>query len=115
MGIKSLNKFIKTRCFDCLSKITLSELTNRQIVIDASIYMYKFISDDTLIENMYLMVSLFKNNITPIFVFDGKPPAEKQEIINERQIKKAEAKVEYDKQNENFLKRQMNLNVMSRE
>ena len=99
MGIKSLNKFIKTRCFDCLSKITLSELTNRQIVIDASIYMYKFISDDTLIENMYLMVSLFKkNNITPIFVFDGKPPAEKQEIINERQIKKAEAKVEYDKQ-----------------
>ena len=104
MGIKSLNKFIKTRCFDCLSKITLSDLTNRQIAIDASIYMYKFISDDTLIENMYLMVSLFKkNNITPIFVFDGKPPAEKQEIINERQIKKAEAKVQYDKQKQRLL------------
>lgn len=104
MGIKSLNKFIKTRCFDCLSKITLSDLKNRQIAIDASIYMYKFVSDDTLIENMYLMVSLFKkNNITPIFVFDGKPPAEKQEIINERQIKKAEAKVKYDEQKRKLL------------
>ena len=97
MGIKSLNKFLKIKCLDCLSKITLVELKNQVIAIDASIYMYKFISDDTLIESIYLMVSLFKkNDVTPIFVFDGKPPAEKQEIINERQIKKTEAKIKYE-------------------
>ena len=73
MGIKSLNKFIKIKCPNCISRINLKDLENKVIVIDTSIYLYRFASDDTLIENIYLMVSLFKqNNITPIFIFDGK-------------------------------------------
>lgn len=97
MGIKHLNKFIKTNCSDCLTTISLKDLTGKEIAIDASIYLYRFISEDCLIENIYLMNSLFKKyNITPIFVFDGKPPPEKQQILMERKIKKAEAKVNYE-------------------
>ena len=97
MGIKHLNKFIKTNCSECLTTISLKDLSDKEIAIDASIYLYRFISEDCLIENIYLMNSLFKKyNITPIFVFDGKPPPEKQQILMERKIKKAEAKVNYE-------------------
>ena len=60
----------------------LNELSGKKIAIDISIYMYRFAADDTLIENMYLMLSVFKNyNIIPIFIFDGKPPVEKRELL----------------------------------
>ena len=98
MGIKHLNKFIKTNCSNCLSTISLKDLKDKEIAIDASIYLYRFISDNSLIENIYLMNSLFKKyNITPIFVFDGKPPPEKQKILLERKNKKSQAKTMYEK------------------
>ena len=106
MGIKHLNKFIKTNCSDCLTTISLEQLRGKEIAIDASIYLYRFISEDCLVENIYLMNSLFqKYDITPIFIFDGKPPPEKQKILMERKIKKAEAKVDY----ENFKKQLENI------
>lgn len=106
MGIKHLNKFIKTNCSDCLTTISLEQLRGKEIAIDASIYLYRFISEDCLVENIYLMNALFKKyDITPIFVFDGKPPPEKQKILMERKIKKAEAKVHYD----NFKKQLENI------
>jgi len=59
--------------------------------------MYKFIVDDCLIENMYLMLSVFRNyNVTPIFVFDGKPPAEKKALLQKRKDDKIRSRNEYD-------------------
>jgi len=67
-------------------------LRNKTIVIDTSIYMYKYHAQDLLIENFYLMLSIFhKYNITPIFIFDGKPPAEKYELLKRRKEEKQEA------------------------
>jgi 5'-3' exonuclease len=58
--------------------------------------MYKFISDNALLENMYLFISAFKEyNITPIFVFDGKPPPEKKALLNRRYLEKKEAENKY--------------------
>jgi 5'-3' exonuclease len=60
--------------------------------------MYRFASEDTLIENIYLMLSIFRNyNIIPIFVFDGKPPPEKRELLQKRKEDKQEAEEEYNK------------------
>ena len=70
MGVKQLNSFIKHNCYKLLEKKNLCEFKGKTIVIDASIYMYKFLEDDLLIENIYLLCSIFRShNIIPIFVF----------------------------------------------
>ena len=45
-----------------------------------------------------MLISLFiNNNISPLFVFDGKPPPEKAELLQKRKISKKAAKFKYDK------------------
>jgi hypothetical protein len=46
---------------------------------------------------MYLLITIFKYyNITPIFVFDGKPPDEKKQILKKRLIDKIIAEKKYN-------------------
>lgn len=98
MGIKNLNKFLLSNCSKkAISKTPFSSFFGKTLAIDTSIYIYKFIGDGSLIENMYLFISILKkNNITPIFVFDGKPPDEKKDLITYRKNKKQEAENEYN-------------------
>ncbi len=98
MGIKHLNKFLMSNCSKrAISKINFASLFGKTLAIDTSIYIYKFIGDGSLIENMYMFISILKkHNITPIFVFDGKPPEEKKDLINHRKNKKQEAENEYN-------------------
>ena len=85
MGIKHLNRYIQTQCKSSIKQIHLSELTNKKIVIDTSIYLYRYASDNTLLENFYLMISIFRQyNIIPLFIFDGKPPKEKKDLLKKR-------------------------------
>jgi 5'-3' exonuclease len=98
MGIKHLNKFLRVECAKSITCMDMKELTNKTIVIDISIYMYKYQTDGTLIENIYLMLSLFKHyRIVPIFIFDGKPPIEKRELLRQRYIDKMVAEAEYNR------------------
>lgn len=96
MGIKNLNRFLRNNCGDAIKFISLKELTGKKIAIDISIYMYKFEADNALIENMYLMLSVFRYyDIIPIFIFDGKPPAEKKELLEKRKKDKKDAEKEF--------------------
>lgn len=97
MGIHNLNKFLTSKCSkDSIYKLHLSTLAQKTIVIDISIYIYKFLGQDRLIEHFYLLISvLLHYKITPIFVFDGKPPPEKEGILKQRRKNKKEAKHEY--------------------
>jgi len=98
MGIKFLNKFLQENCDQSIWHIHLSELNGKKLAVDISIYLYKYETEDTLIENIYLMLSIFRHyNITPIFIFDGKPPPEKKELLQKRKANKLEAKNEYYK------------------
>lgn len=98
MGIRYLNRFLKENASDSIRLSRLAELSGKKIAVDISIYMYRFASDDNLIENMYLMLSVFRHyNIIPIFVFDGKPPPEKRELLQKRKEDKQEAEEEYKK------------------
>ena len=94
MGIPYLNTYIKKNtASDSTTKLTFAELSNKVIAIDTSIYLYKFVSNNSLLESIYLMITLFKQyNIIPIFVFDGVPPKEKESIIKQRQYDKLIAK-----------------------
>lgn len=98
MGIRYLNRFLKDNASPSIKLCNLAELSGKKIAVDISIYMYRFVSDNTLIENMYLMLSVFRYyNIIPIFVFDGKPPPEKRELLQKRKEDKQEAENEYNK------------------
>ena len=53
--------------------------------------------DGQLIEQMYLMISIFLHyKITPIFVFDGKPPKEKDDTIKQRKMDKQQAEEKFN-------------------
>ena len=107
MGIPSLNYYFRTACPEAIKHITLKSLEGKTIVIDISIYLYKFKGDGDIIENMYIMCTLFKKyNITPIFIFDGKPPPEKYKTIKRRKDKKEAAEREY-----NLTKAQLEKNI----
>ena len=97
MGIKHLNRFLKENCSkNSIRKIGIQQIQGKRLVIDASIYMYKYMADDALIENMYQLITiLLLNNIIPLFVFDGKPPPEKYDLITKRKEVKKLAEDKY--------------------
>jgi 5'-3' exonuclease len=48
--------------------------------------MHKYLGSNSLMESMYFMITQFKHlNITPIFVFDGVAPVEKQGVLTARE------------------------------
>lgn len=97
MGIKNLNRFLYENCTKkSIKKIHLNQLVNKTIAIDTSIYLYKYSSEDLLMENMYLLISILKHyKITPLFVFDGKPPPEKRDLLKQRRLEKKDAEEKY--------------------
>jgi|UniRef100_A0A6C0CII7 flap endonuclease-1 len=96
MGIKYLNRFLQDNCKNSIKKVNLYELSGKKIVIDTSIYMYRYLGENVLLENIYLMISVLRSyNIIPLFVFDGKPPKEKENLLRERKKNKKEAEEKY--------------------
>jgi 5'-3' exonuclease len=97
MGIRNLNHYLRNNCSDYIKRINVAELSGKSIAIDISIYLYKYDAENALLENIYLMLSIFKHyNITPIFIFDGKSPIEKKELLIKRRCEKENAKKEYE-------------------
>ena len=97
MGVKLLSKLLKQECSDVTKSIHLSELYGKKLCIDASIYLYRFKCNDALLENLFLMCSIFRlYNIDVIFVFDGKPGDEKKEEIKQRRKDRYNKWVIYD-------------------
>lgn len=97
MGVKNLNKLLLDKCSKAaIYKIGLANLQDKTVVVDTSIYMYKFLAENALLENMYLFISILKQyNIRPIFIFDGKPPPEKADLLKERYNDKKQAQTKY--------------------
>ena len=89
MGIKHLNKYLLRNCRNSVKNIYFSELKNKKISIDISIYLYQFERNGNLIDGINSMINIFKiHNIIPVFIFDGKPPDEKKNILQERRKQK---------------------------
>ena len=97
MGIKQLNSYLVTKCSaEAIKKIELDKLCGKKVVVDASIYLYRFMSDGRLTEHMYYMLAtLLHYGIEPIFVFDGDSPPEKKELLAERKEKKLKAETKF--------------------
>ena len=98
MGIRYLNRFLKDNASPSINLYNLAKLSGKKIAVDISIYIYRFAGDNTLIENIYLMLSIFRHyNIIPIFVFDGRAPVEKLELLQKRKEDKEKAKAHIKK------------------
>ncbi len=94
--------------------ISLDDLSNKTIAIDAYNTIYQFLSiirgpDGTPLKDshgnvtshlsglFYRTINLLEHKITPIFVFDGIPPALKQRTIEARMARRREAAEEWEK------------------
>jgi len=98
MGIRHLNRYLKENCHDSIRCINMADLSGKRIAVDISIYLYKYEAEDALLENMYVMLSIFRHyNIIPIFIFDGKPPPEKKTLLDKRKEDREDAQEEYAK------------------
>ena len=98
MGIRHLNRFLRDNCPNSIRCTNIADLSGKRIAVDISIYLYKYEAENALLENMYVMLSVFRHyNIIPIFIFDGKPPSEKRELLLKRREDREEAQQEYEK------------------
>jgi flap endonuclease-1 len=113
MGIKGLKGIIKKH-----AKCAISEsfdLNGKKIAIDSSILMYKYRYQYQSDNFHYLgflnkIIELLSNGVYPIFVFDGKPPEAKLNVLKNRSETRKKMKekldvllVEYNELNVNEL------------
>ena len=97
MGIQYLNSFLRKNCSNNITLLSLSALRNKTIVIDTSIYLYRYEMEGALIENFYYMISLLLHHkIVPIFIFDGKAREIKKAKLMERAQEKRKAEQKYN-------------------
>jgi 5'-3' exonuclease len=98
MGIRNLNRYLRDNCSESIRCINMAELSGKRIAVDISIYLYKYEAENTLLENIYVMLSIFRHyNIIPIFIFDGKPPPEKKALLIKRKEDREDAQEEYNR------------------
>ena len=90
MGINGLNLFLKNQFPEISNTVDLSQLQYKTVGIDTSIYLYKYKYNNNNFLELFLkqIFRLKMNNITPIYIFDGKPPVEKNSIIQLRKKKR---------------------------
>ena len=85
MGIKDLNKFIKTFAPKGIKQVSIDKYKGNTLAVDASIFLYKFKYSNKLIDSFFLQYYHFKKEgVDLIYVFDGKPPDEKEFVLNSR-------------------------------
>jgi 5'-3' exonuclease len=88
MGIKGLGQFVKKYN----KPIVLSDLANKTVAIDTSIYMYKFMymsdSYEFINKFRFQIKKLLSFNIKPLYIFDGVSPELKKKLKEERKLVK---------------------------
>ena len=106
MGIKGLYKFLKEYP-DLINYKTITNFNNKKIAIDTSIVLYQVViairNTGTDLKNKEGKITshilglfnktctLLKRNIIPIYVFDGKPPLLKKDVISNRKLNRLKA------------------------
>jgi flap endonuclease-1 len=89
MGILNLSEILKKHCSNAIHKRSLDTYKGRVVGVDVSIFLYKFVRNEMCLEGMIkLILRLLKNFILPVFVFDGRPPKEKSDVIENRKEKR---------------------------
>ena len=108
MGIKSLTSLINGKSPEAIQSVALYTLKDKKVAIDTSIFLYKSLanvrsngdylrnSDGKIVSHIVGMfhktIQYLSLGIKPIYIFDGKPPIEKREVLDARNKKANESK-----------------------
>lgn len=106
MGIKSLTQTVKKSAPDSILNENLYKLSGKKVAVDASLIIYQqllsnsknfFYNSEGKITNhitglFYKIMNYITLGIELIFIFDGKPPDNKQGCIQDRKEKSEKAK-----------------------
>ena len=107
MGIKGLTKTITKYSPDSITNENLYKLSGKKVAVDASLILYQQLlkspkgkifrnSKGKITSHItgvfYKIMNYISLNIELIFIFDGKPPDNKQDCINQRKEKSKKAK-----------------------
>lgn len=85
MGIPRLNAFFRENASCCMETVPLNNLAGKTVVVDTSIYLYRYAAEGSVIEGMFQLISTCAvNGIRLVFVFDGPPPPQKADVLKER-------------------------------
>ena len=97
MGIKGLTGLIQKYAPDSVETINLHTLSGKTLAIDASLFIYKMafsVKTSTEGKSYGHIIGIFQKTINylavgivPIYVFDGKPPKEKNNVLKSRREK----------------------------
>ena len=97
MGIYKLNTFLKYYCPNSIKEQDISELKNKKIAVDISVYLYRFKKLNKMIIELFNLCSMFREyNIHPIFIYDGITPENKKESVKHRKKVRKQYKKEYN-------------------
>ena len=115
MGIKSLTQTVKKYSPNSITHENLYKLHGKKVAVDASLIIYQqlfntrgskfFKNNEGKITNhitgvFFKVMNYISLNIELIFIFDGKPPDNKSDCIQERK-KKAQAAIELSEKTDN--------------
>lgn len=104
MGIKNLNTLIMKYAYNGVKQKNLNVYKNKILLIDTNIYLYKYLyGNSNHINGFFFQINKLKKfGIIPIYIFEGKPPAEKNNTIKKRKRYKLNIKNRIEKIAENI-------------
>lgn len=127
MGIQKINKYLNKIEQECnikgIEKAYISKLSGMTLAVDTYMFIYKALygSENNYLVSIVNLILKFKEyDIKPIFVFDGKPPKEKQHVTisrktiknkNKHKIKILEDSIEEIINNENISSPMISKNI----
>jgi 5'-3' exonuclease len=93
MGIRGLNTCIQTVCPSSITHVNWTSLNNKRIGVDIQCFLYRAIANQLCPLKILAeqIVNFRKLNLTPIYVFDGKPPTEKSAVVTKRKTERTNA------------------------
>jgi flap endonuclease-1 len=121
MGIHRLMTLLREKAPGAIKEIDLKKLTGYKVACDASMSIYQFLISTQGVNKSFGLqelsdkegnltghllgmfnrsIMMLENGIRPIWVFDGKPPEMKQDLLEQRKEKKKVAEEKLDKAKE---------------
>lgn len=86
MGIRGLNTCLHTTTPSSIKNVDWATLESKRVGVDIQCFLYRAISNQLCpLKIIAEQICCFrKQHITPIYVFDGKPPTEKTTVVSKR-------------------------------